>query len=97
MDVVGPGAFDPAQGTGYGIDILDAHLLLDEGGRVVFLQVANDHFLVADVGEKQGLHRVDVPDADAVEFGLEHIEETPVKAFDQACQFDVFFLQIECS
>ena len=46
-------------------------------------QVADDDLFLSDIGEKQGLNRVDVLDRHPVEFGPEHIEKTPVQAFNE--------------
>ncbi len=49
-----------------------------------FHQVADDDLLLSDIGEKQGLNRIDVLDGHPVEVGSEHIEKTPVQAFNEA-------------
>jgi hypothetical protein len=45
-------------------------------------QVANSHFAIADVGEKQGLDTIDVAHAESAEFDAEDIEQAAMKPFD---------------
>ena len=58
--------------------------LLDVVGNVGALvvaalhQIAYSNFLLADVGEQQGLYAVEVPYSEPIQLGTEKIEETPV-------------------
>ena len=52
-------------------------------------QFARGQLLVADVVEQQRLHGVDVATIAAVEFVLDDVEQTAVKAFDERQRFEI--------
>ena len=67
----------------------------DDGALVVAAldEIADGHFLDADVGEQQRLNAVEVADAGAFELRSQYVEITPVQALDQARQFKVALAQ----
>src|SRR5450759_80134 len=52
-------------------------------------QLARGQFLVADVIEQQGLHRIDVGAAAAIEFILDNVEQPAIQPLHQSQGFDI--------
>ncbi len=63
----------------------------DVGAEIVAAgaQLAGGQLLVADIVQKQRLHRIDVGAAAAVELVLDDVEQTPMQALDQGQRLQI--------